>query len=31
MKKSDMKNHMIVYNGYGDMLLLLEDNHIDND
>lgn len=31
MKKSDMKNNMIVYNGYGDMLLLLEDNHIDND
>lgn len=31
MKKSDMKNYMIVYNGYGDMLLLLEDNHIDND
>lgn len=31
MKKSDMKNYMIVYNGYGDMLLLLKDNHIDND
>ena len=31
MKKSDMKKYMIVCNGYGDMLLLLEDNHIDND
>lgn len=31
MKKSDMKNYMIVVNGYGDMLLLLEGKDIDND
>lgn len=31
MKKSDMKSCMIVVNGYGDMLLLLEDKDIDND
>lgn len=31
MKKSDMKSYMIVVNGYGDMLLLLEDKDIDND
>lgn len=31
MKKSDMKSYMIVVNGYGDMLLLLECKGIDND
>lgn len=31
MKKSDMKSYMIVINGYGDMLLLLEGKDIDND
>lgn len=31
MKKSDMKSYMIVVNGYGDMLLLLEGKDIDND
>lgn len=31
MKKSDMKSYMIVVNGYGDMLLLLESKDIDND
>lgn len=30
MKKSDMKNYMIVVNGYGDMLLLLESKTINN-
>lgn len=31
MKKSDMKSYMIVINGYGNMLLLLESKGIDND
>lgn len=31
MKKSDMKSYMIVINGYGDMVLLLESKGIDND